>query len=49
MNVKQAAYGEGSTLWNGAEAAAFSKLYALQDTLLAATGPAQGGAHAPVG
>ncbi len=35
MNPERARYGEGSTLWGGAEAAAFSKLYGLQDQLLA--------------
>jgi len=34
MNADVARYGEGSTLWSGAEAAAFGKLYGLQDQLL---------------
>jgi len=35
MNPELALYGEGSTLWTGAEAAAFAKLYGLQDWLAA--------------
>jgi len=35
MNLRQARYGEGSALWTGVEAAAFAKLYGLQDCLLA--------------
>lgn len=34
MNAGQALYGESSTLWTGAEAAAFAKLYGLQDCLI---------------
>ncbi len=34
MNSDLAAYGESSRLWSSAEAAAFSKLYGLQDWLL---------------
>jgi hypothetical protein len=34
MNADRALYGEGSRLWSGAEAAAFCKLYGLQDALL---------------
>lgn len=35
MNSDLARYGEGSSLWNGDEAAAFCKIYGVQDTLLA--------------
>lgn len=35
MNAQAATYGEGSRLWSGAEAAAFSKLYGLQEWLIA--------------
>lgn len=35
MNGRAARYGESSALWNGAEAAAFSKIYGMQDVLLA--------------
>jgi hypothetical protein len=34
---KGAAYGEHAAVWNGAEAAAFSKIYGLQDRLIAQT------------
>lgn len=34
LNPDVALYGEGSKLWNGAEAAAFAKIYGLQDQLL---------------
>ena len=37
MNVGKARYGESSALWTGAEAAAFSKIYGMQDCLLAQT------------
>lgn len=46
MNLRGATYGEGSGLWTGAEAAAFSKLYTLQDELLAAIGEGEGGGDA---
>ena len=35
MNASKAKYGESSALWTGAEAAAFSKIYGMQDCLLA--------------
>jgi argininosuccinate synthase len=38
MNAAVARYGESSTLWNGAEAAAFCKLYGMHDSLLARAG-----------
>jgi len=41
-----ARYGEESALWTGAEAAAFTKLYGLQDWLLARTGQRGRDAHA---
>ena len=44
MNAELATYGEGSALWIGAEAAAFSKIYGLADELLARA--AAGGGHA---
>jgi len=37
MNAGLARYGESSALWTGAEAAAFSKIYGMQDCLLAQT------------
>jgi len=37
MNVGKARYGESSALWTGAEAAAFSKIYGMQDCLMAQT------------
>lgn len=36
LNAKIAVYGEGSSAWTGAEAAAFSRLYGMQDYLAAA-------------
>ena len=48
MNSELARYGEGSALWSGAEAAAFCKIYGLQDALLAKAARAAGGAHAAV-
>lgn len=47
MNSDLAAYGEKSTLWSGAEAAGFAKLYGLQDWLLARAA-AKGGDDAAV-
>lgn len=41
MNSDLARYGEGSALWEGQEAAAFCKLYGLQETLLARAGGAR--------
>ncbi len=38
MNPKVARYGETATLWTGAEAAGFAKLYGLQDFLAARAG-----------
>ena len=38
MDKKLATYGEGSALWTGQEAAAFCKLYGVQDGLLALAG-----------
>lgn len=43
MNPKVAVYGEGASGWSGAEAAAFSKLYGMQDYLAAS---AREAAHA---
>lgn len=48
MNRELARYGEESTLWNGGEAAAFSKLYGLQDWLLHRAAE-EGAHHATVG
>jgi len=42
MNPALARYGEGSRLWSGAEAEAFSKLYGLPDRLAAMAGAASG-------
>ncbi len=42
MNKSVALYGEASTLWSGAEAAAFAKIYGLQDWLLSRVGAAAG-------
>jgi argininosuccinate synthase len=38
LNPEVALYGEGSALWSGDEAAAFAKIYGLQDRLLAEAG-----------
>ncbi len=46
MKSEVARYGETSALWNGAEAAAFAKLYGLQDQLCALVGAEGGPAHA---
>ncbi len=35
LNLETAVYGERTTLWSGAEAAAFAKIYGLQDWLMA--------------
>ncbi len=43
-----ARYGESSALWSGAEAAAFVKVYGLQDWLIAQAAKGEGG-HAVVG
>lgn len=43
-----ARYGESSALWSGAEAAAFAKLYGMQDVLIAQAAR-QGQAHAAMG
>jgi argininosuccinate synthase len=43
-----ARYGESSALWSGAEAAAFVKIYGLQDWLIAQAAQGEGG-HAAVG
>lgn len=48
MNRELARYGEESTLWNGGEAAAFSKLHGLQDWLLHRVAE-EGAHHATVG
>lgn len=48
MNAFVARYGETSSLWNGAEAAAFAKLYGLQDWLVSRAGAAPGGGDAAV-
>jgi argininosuccinate synthase len=48
MNRELARYGEESTLWDGGEAAAFSKLYGLQDWLLHRVA-GEGAHHATVG
>ena len=45
MDAKAATYGEASSLWTGAEAAAFAKIYGMQDRLTAAVA-GEGGAHA---
>lgn len=45
MDAKAATYGESSSLWTGAEAAAFAKIYGMQDRL-AAQAAGKGGAHA---
>lgn len=42
MDPAIATYGEGTARWTGAEAAAFAKLYALQDELLARAGQKEG-------
>lgn len=39
LNKSLARYGEESSLWNGAEAAAFSKIYGMQDWLLSRVAP----------
>ncbi len=38
LNPEIATYGEGTKLWNGAEAAAFAKIYGLQDWLIQQVG-----------
>jgi argininosuccinate synthase len=43
MNKDVALYGEQSSLWNGAEAAAFAKIYGLQDWLLQRVSTQSGG------
>lgn len=45
LGLQGARYGEDAALWNGAEAAAFCKLYGMQDRLLALAGGGEG-AHA---
>lgn len=47
MNPQVAKYGESSALWDGAEAAAFCKIYGLADVLLQRA--AAGGEDAPCG
>lgn len=49
MNPDIALYGEKTRLWSGAEAAAFCKIYGLQDTLLSRVAAAQGQSAASSG
>ena len=46
LNQDSARYGEQTAFWSGAEAAAFAKLYGMQDWLLNRAGQRQGGPHA---
>jgi argininosuccinate synthase len=48
MNPEIALYGETSALWTGPEAAAFSRIYGLQDWLMARSAPESEAEHAPV-
>jgi argininosuccinate synthase len=48
MNPEIALYGETSALWTGAEAAAFAKIYGLQDWLIARASAENEAGHAPV-
>ena len=47
MDAKIATYGEATSLWTGEEAAAFAKIYGMQDRLTARAA-GTGGTHAPV-
>lgn len=49
MDRSVATYGEGSSLWSGDEAAAFSKLYGLQDVLCHRAGVKGEDSHAALG
>ncbi|MFO0839280.1 MAG: argininosuccinate synthase [Phycisphaerae bacterium] len=49
MNPELAAYGESSKLWSGADAESFTKIYGLQDWLLARAAAKEGANDAPVG
>ena len=48
MNPEIALYGESSALWTGAEAAAFAKIYGLQDWLVARVAAEGDAGHAAV-
>ena len=48
LGRSRAVYGERASLWTGAEAAAFAKIYGLQDQLLAQVGPEEEPTSAPV-
>ncbi|MCP4592807.1 MAG: argininosuccinate synthase, partial [bacterium] len=48
LNPEVALYGERASLWSGADAAAFAKVYGLQDGLMARVGTPGSTAHARV-
>lgn len=48
LDPETAVYGEHATLWSGSEAAAFAKIYGLQDWLIASVNRAESSTHAPL-